>query len=237
MRGLTASDLFRIEDQCDERSPLDVAGALLHCATGVHADEVTLGQRDALLLTLRRLTIGSKLSLFSDCPKCRLELSAETTTDALILTAEEAAPSATVVVGSGRWPMRLRPATAADLRAALAMPDPRAALAALCLEPLDDAPFPSPQDLDADDLDQIAAAMAALDPQSDLLMGFVCPACGHDWSVIFDIADYFWRELQLHTATLLDDVHRLASAYHWSETEIMALAPSRRNAYLARIRG
>jgi hypothetical protein len=35
---------------------------------------------------------------------------------------------------------------------------------------------------------------------------------------------------------LLDAVHQLARAYHWSEREILALPRERRRQYLARVR-
>ena len=40
------------------------------------------------------------------------------------------------------------------------------------------------------------------------------------------------EDLSEHLSTLIDDVHRLAAAYGWSERDILALGPQRRAAYL-----
>ena len=51
----------------------------------------------------------------------------------------------------------------------------------------------------------------------------------------FDIVSFFWSELTAWSIRILDHVHRLASAYGWSEADILTMTPSRREMYLARI--
>ena len=42
--------------------------------------------------------------------------------------------------------------------------------------------------------------------------------------------------MEAHARRLLLDVHQLASAYGWSEMEILSLSATRRNAYLEMVR-
>ena len=51
----------------------------------------------------------------------------------------------------------------------------------------------------------------------------------------FDVPAFVMSELREHGRTLLDDVHALASVYHWTEPDIFALPLRRRLAYLARL--
>jgi hypothetical protein len=83
----------------------------------------------------------------------------------------------------------------------------------------------------------LVQCMAQLDPQSEVQVDLHCPQCGHHWPAVFDIASFFWTELSAWAARLLRDVHELASAYGWRESEILALSPQRRRAYLELVRG
>ena len=58
-------------------------------------------------------------------------------------------------------------------------------------------------------------------------------ACGAQTSAPFDAATVLYADVTAHVDRLLADVHRLASAYGWSEREILMLPPARRERYLA----
>jgi hypothetical protein len=49
------------------------------------------------------------------------------------------------------------------------------------------------------------------------------------------VVAFFWEEIDVWAERTLSDVHRLASAYGWSESDILALGPRRRQRYLALI--
>ena len=59
-----------------------------------------------------------------------------------------------------------------------------------------------------------------------------CPVCAHAWSQDFDIAAFFWAELEGRVERILREIHALAGAYGWTETEILELPPGRRQRYL-----
>lgn len=73
-------------------------------------------------------------------------------------------------------------------------------------------------------LDEMAPAVATQALAS-------CPECGQANTVALEP----YGALARTDADLLDDIHRLASQYHWSEREILALPRARRNDYLRRI--
>ncbi len=55
---------------------------------------------------------------------------------------------------------------------------------------------------------------------------------GFVFSVAFDIVSFLWNELNAWAIRTLREVHILASAYGWSETDILAMSPWRRQFYL-----
>ncbi|MEA2563883.1 MAG: hypothetical protein QOH06_5387 [Acidobacteriota bacterium] len=76
-----------------------------------------------------------------------------------------------------------------------------------------------------------AAAEAALEevsPEVALAALASCPACGASNEVAVDP----YLGLPAHSEELFAEVHCLASSYHWSEAEILALPRARRQLYL-----
>jgi len=166
---------------------------------------VPVGRRDAALLDLRVAWFGDVFSGVTSCPACGEEIE-------LTFTADEVRRDALPASADVRLP------TTEDLMAIEHFTDvdaARAALLARC--------GASEEDVER---------MAMLDPQADVQIDADCPACAHRWREPFDIVTFLWTELSVLARHLLADVHELASAYGWSERDILALSPARRNAYL-----
>ena len=82
----------------------------------------------------------------------------------------------------------------------------------------------------------MADAQARLDPAADPFVALACADCGHAWDAPVDIARVLAAEIGSAAAGLIDEIHDLALAYHWSEATILALPAERRRAYLERLR-
>ncbi|MCC9739846.1 hypothetical protein [Streptomyces sp. MNU89] len=79
---------------------------------------------------------------------------------------------------------------------------------------------------------RIAEAAECADPAAEVTLHVTCPECGEATPAELDIASHLWTELDSWARDLLLDVHLLATAYGWSEPEILALSPLRRRYYL-----
>ena len=84
-------------------------------------------------------------------------------------------------------------------------------------------------------IEGLGATLAERDPLTVLELQPVCPGCGRTNAIAFDLEGWILRLFANEQTRLVDDVHRLAAAYHWSEADICALPPWRRSAYLARL--
>jgi hypothetical protein len=60
----------------------------------------------------------------------------------------------------------------------------------------------------------------------------VCDHCNKRSSSVFDIRAFFWRELSARAQQIVLDVHDLARAYGWRESDVLSLSPARRRRYL-----
>jgi hypothetical protein len=82
------------------------------------------------------------------------------------------------------------------------------------------------------ELEEAGERMAAADPLAEIVLNFQCPACEATCHESLDLPTFLWAELEALARRLVMDVHALASAYGWSEREILALSDTRRRLYL-----
>ncbi len=73
------------------------------------------------------------------------------------------------------------------------------------------------------------------DPLVTMEMILFCPACNKENHYEPDLEELTLTKLHKIQQGQLNNIHKLASRYHWSEAQIMALTPSRRNYYLTLI--
>jgi hypothetical protein len=181
------------------------------------ARALTVGDRDRVVLALRAALIGDAMECVCECA-CGETL--ELTVSVRTLLGNAADEPAPLEAGG------VRAATGADHeRAALrALEDPDAAADELVRGCMLDGR--------SDDVDAAARQLEELDPGAEILLRGTCPACGAEVVAALDPGGYLWTELEHRRARLELDVHTLASHYHWSEAEIVALDPPRRARYI-----
>lgn len=239
MHALADAELMEAADACRGRHHIDAAVVLACMADpGLEpaaAPDLRLGRRDRLLLQLRAATFGPRVDLGTACPQCREAVAVSLSTTAL--TVEPAGDeTATLALGEARF--RLRPVTSRDLAAIAGLQDPaqaRQTLACRCLEPIGPA-ADAPLLLSEENLETVAGRLAELDPQADIFATLDCPGCGHSWQAAIDIGLVLAHDIETAAQRLAGEIHDIASAYHWSEAEILALPRTRRRFYLERIR-
>jgi hypothetical protein len=233
MTPLAPDRLLAVWEAGLARHPLDRALLLFALAAPDSPPETLadtpLGVRNAALLAWRRARSGDRLDAWLECSGCgeRLDLAL----DAATLTPPSAPPGPVTVDG-----LRFEPLTTRHLAAIAGRTDEAAAVAGLL-----GACAASPDELPDDPAERerlLATAGEALDeadPWADPRLAVRCPDCGHEEATTLDIPAWLWDELAADALRLLDEVHALARAYGWSETEILGLTETRRRAYLERV--
>ncbi|MFF4253262.1 hypothetical protein ACFY1L_18845 [Streptomyces sp. NPDC001663] len=194
--------------------------------------QLPVGEREADLFALRRALFGERMQVRLECAACGADM--EFDLDAGELAGSLGSSGESVVrVRQGGWDVEFRLPGVADLQAAARSADPRAALLARCLvSAVHDGTDVPAGELPAPVQRRIAEAVEAADPGADLALNVACPECGEATRAELDIASYLWTELDAWARDVLLDVHLLATAYGWTEPEILALSPTRRRYYL-----
>jgi|SRR5712692_1376891 len=232
MQPPTDSALLGIWERGHGRNPVErallVLAAALPESDGERLAALSIGERDATILRLRRATFGTQLPGCVVCPRCGETLEFELDADHL-LPGLRAPAECEFTIGDG---LRFRLPDSRDLLAVAHCANADAAgqqlLQRCCLNAPDAREWP--QTLRA----EIEARMAALDDAAEIRLQFDCISCGQTWADQLDIACYFWEEIEQHARRLLDEVHWLAARYGWAEAQILAMSAARRNAYLQR---
>jgi hypothetical protein len=218
MRGFAPSTLLELWEAGEDQHPVDRALTLLQAgdpgSTRAELAELTVAERDALLLRLRALTVGPRLAGFAQCPACAERLEFVLDSEALL--------------GAGKSPeadLRFRLPDSRDLAAAAQCEDAAAArrlLAERCVPGADSE----------EAVAALAAEMAQVAGPADVVLALTCPACEKAWEAVLDIASFFWTETRAAARRLLSEVDELARAYGWDEQVVLGLTPRRRQSYL-----
>jgi hypothetical protein len=224
----------------EDRHPLDRALILLAAACPERKwDELaalSIGERDAHLLTLREGTFGSELNGFAECPRCAERLEFNVAVADLRVAGESGTGEEEFKLNAGGLALRFRLPNSRDLAALLSCGDTAAARSLLVqrcvLEASRDGAPVASSELPAETITGLARRMAACDPQAEVLLDLCCPACDYTWLMLFDIVAFFWTELAAQARRLLREVHALAQAYGWREADVLGMSARRRRFYL-----
>jgi hypothetical protein len=235
MRTFSSVDCLNLWESGADLHPLDQAlltlgAALPHTPQDTLADW-PLGRRNRALFELHRSCFGSRLAAWAACARCQEKMEFAVDSRELMAQAKDPEQKATVMFRSESY----RLATSRDLVFALAdAVDPQTATVRLLkscrLTPHESAAWT------VEDVDEIGELMAAADPAAETRIALRCPACGHEQDEALDIASFLWAEIAALAKRLLREVHTLASAYGWTEAQVLSLSAARRRLYMEMVR-
>jgi uncharacterized protein (UPF0212 family) len=250
MQRLSASDLLEVWERGANAGPLEQALVILAAAYPQASSDalasLTVAQRDAALFRLRELTFGTRLTGLAECPACheRLELTLEAADlRAMDLLPAEASlvdggsPDQEMTIRAAGCRVRYRLPTSADLMKVDPLAEPaqaRRALLESCVVSIlgKDGKPAVLEELPPKTVQTVVSRIGKAAALADLTVAATCPACDHQWEIVFDIVSYFWSEISAWAVRMLHEVHLLAGAYGWREADILAMSAWRRQRYL-----
>jgi hypothetical protein len=226
-QSLVARSLNMIRASCSDTDVTDPAG-------------LSIGERDARLFRLRERLFGPDLFNMAECPQCHERLEWVTTMSELqVELSEQKGRMPHYSLEAGPYTIQFRLPNSYDLLTALSHPDCQSNPQKLFFDCIINAQKGSipcqPDELPDDVLDKLDQRMAEEDPCADIRMLLSCSRCAHGWELPFDIVSFLWVEIDNWARHILQEVATLASAFGWSESEILNMSPQRRKVYLGMI--
>lgn len=226
MRILSNLELLQLWERGSDLHPLD--RALLTLSTALPHEpydslaDWPLGRRNTALAEVRTACFGQKMQGWIACPQCGERL--EFAMDADALRGDAGEPSVDFRGRSFRLP------TSRDLATIASERDTSDAtfrlLQRCCIEER------AAEEWSEQEMEEAGNRLAEADPMAETRVNLRCTQCGLEWDEPLDIAAWLWTEIEARARRLLLEVHTLASAYGWTEAEILSLSELRRTAYL-----
>jgi len=237
--GGNASDLDVVFDEADRAGT--VTCLLAACVTGEDGRAVdtdtawdwTLNQRLQALIAMRLAGGETSLALHAACMQCGEAMQLDL--DLRALAGDPVAPRF-AWRGDDGVELMLRLPSGRDLQRW--MHDgvqSHEALAASLIEAVAGQPVGTRAAAVDAWLPALDDAFDAHDRLTALRLQTRCPACAHDNTIACELEALLLAGFARTQAAMLDDVLRLAAAFHWSEAEILALPRWRRAHYLRRL--
>lgn len=202
----------------------------------------SIGERDYYLLQVRQLLFGTQMINIAQCPNCQERVEWESKTTDLLLAGEGKYPIAKCLsIQHDSYQIVFRLPKFQELawlfQQTPAISTPQELLLQSCVLEVRKAndeviPF---AELPLISQQAVLEAMEAADPLARIDLDLSCPACGCQWQALFDITSFLWAETQAWAERTLRSVHLLAKAYGWSELDILAMTPTRRQLYLGMV--
>jgi hypothetical protein len=232
VRALSPAEVLALWESGRSLHPLDQGVLALRMSSpeGSAGDvaDWPLGRRNRAIADLRGRCFGPQMRALTKCPHCGEAIEFAFDVAALIAEPGPAAENVALACADYRLP------TSRILARVAGESDIEAAAALLCESCRIGGEATA---LSSEQMDEVGEALARADPLAEIAFDFECPACGEDFREGLDIAEFFWREIEVEARRLLIDVHTLASAYGWREADVLALSPARRAFYVERVLG
>jgi hypothetical protein len=239
MRPLSAAQIVGVWERGISQHPVDRALTLLAAGRPQSTPEqlaaLGVGQRDAGLFDMRERLFGPTIEASARCPRCTQALEFTLRTSDLVADPGPGVDEPKELVAHGMV-VKFRGPNTGDLRAIAPCSDverARSLLIQRCvLEARRDGVPVATEALPEPVVARLATLLEESDPLADVALDLQCPECGHAWPLTFDVATFFWEEIEALARRLMLEVHTLARAYGWSEGEILALGAVRRRLYV-----
>jgi hypothetical protein len=223
-------------EQCRTASSKVEAAVTLASAhdPGRDAWSMSIGTRDRAIIELRARLFGNKLTGTDCCSACGQQVDVNISLPDLLDASEDTNGNGDpLFLETDGWQLGLRLPTSDDVAAVIVSKDSERALFELCMVELKHLG----EDVSTDELPEriVAVAqqrLAQAESLADIQLRIECPSCGRKWDSCLDIGSIFLVELDAYVKRICNDVHLLASAYGWSEREILEMPSARRQLYL-----
>lgn len=241
MDAHTAENLLNVWGQGRKRTPAQrnelIWSALrVDQSAGAYAS-LSIGQCNAELVRVYQRLFGGTVEAVADCPDCSARVEFSLSLDDIASGAAREKEAGSHHCETAGFLVDYRLPTTRDVEVAAetrSTEDAHQSLLHACIVDVTRDGLPvAVEDLPASVIADVERSMSLADPHADIRLSLECAACGEQWQDSFDVSEFLWLGLAAWAQRTLYEVHRLALAYGWTESETLAVSPWRRRRYLS----
>lgn len=213
-------------------SSLEYAGRAADLEHATNPADLPVGDLDLLVVWRRREQRGDLLVAEGRCSRCDTPVDIRFSLAAYAAHHRPRPTRRAEPLGAGWYALRaggavFRLPTVADVIAARDAPDARRDLLRRCLR----------ESVTAATARAVEQVMASLGPTLNATVTGNCPECGASVELAVQARELCLAELRQSAVGVYDDVNLIASAYGWSQDDILDLPSARRRRYADTIAG
>ncbi len=238
--ALNSGALLDLWDKCAPAALPQRARAILRASYpevgAEELDAMPIGAWNRALLGFRAAQFGTELQIFDRCPHC--QGSVEFAIDTGDILAKGDPFPGEGGFSAGDWSGRFRLLTGGDWlqcfnpEGAETIEAAKRLLGCAILQVRLGGNDAAAEEMPEAAWEALAEALAQADSASEIMFHLRCPSCGEQWDSPLEPAEFVWREIHAACRRLLRQIHVLASAYGWNQSEILSLSPERRASYV-----
>src|SRR5579859_5730032 len=195
LKQLSAQDVVRAWEWGWNRHLIDRALFMLQLAapdlTWDELAALSVGRRNAWLLSVREQLFGPVLACYVNCPRCTAALEFALDTANIRAAAESEQAAADYQLALDGWAVHFRLPDSRDLAALVDLAghaDARQLLLRRCVTQVScDTVVQAPDALPEHVVTALADRLQDLDPQAEVRLRLTCEQCGYDWPATLDI--------------------------------------------------
>lgn len=195
---------------------------------------MTIGDRNSILLYFRRIMFGNTIQCNVRCQKCHESITFDLSISNL-LSQELKNPQKEYKLNDTVYNIDLRPLKGEHQNFLINNSETLTleSLTSYLLQSFVGSSNPSlPEKLPIDLFEKILNQLEFVDPLFNIVVDVRCSLCNDSFLSPLCISDFIFEELQPLTSSIYNEVHWLALYYHWSEDDILSLPTKRRKRYL-----
>lgn len=197
---------------------------------------LSLGDRMLLLLHLRELIFGDRISCITKCPTCSETLSLNLSVKKIVTQLENPRLSYSKIAKIKNYKLKIHTITGKEIedlakysRNHHVSDDSIESLIRMCVvwaEPK------LPEKLTVEIIDGVSEELEKLDPNAEMTLTINCSICQNVIKTPFVVEEFVFEEMKRLSLHLVREIHWLAFNYHWSEKSILLLPYSKRKKYV-----
>jgi hypothetical protein len=191
---------------------------------------LTVGDRDFLMMQIRRMTFGARVNATLICPNPDCEQKMDATFDLSQVPVEP--QSLQRRYAFDLWEFRLPQGGDQEALSGMGEAGYRPMVDRLLSRCLVGVGEDLVRALPESTIARLESAMERVAPRVDFDMGATCPECRLEFTTRFDPGSFFLDELLRLRSGFDREVHLLSVHYHWSLRDILSMTRERRQHYL-----
>lgn len=237
IRPLNGYDEEYLQENSTTPKPILIAGLLLknithpvHQVTPELVNQIVIGDKNRLLLAIRKRTLGETIDCVNYCSRCNSEFSFELQISQLLSDLKTYPETFEITIDT--YELTLRSLTVGDLIEASKRDHPIDTLNKRCIiktKPL------LPQKIPEHIQGIISEALEQLDPMAEIPLDLICPECGYKFTILFDPETYFLEEFRKLIDQFYREVFLIAINTQWNKDAILSLPVYIRKNYITQL--